>query len=367
MTPCIVFTTAARSASKGSPVSRTEPPTPIPRWPDSGWVAAAIGRRVSVRLTAGGTGPSGGPALRDVVGFLESAAGDPAPKWSIRRRTGEVVTVDVSRVIAAKVVPDAPLRLRSASDIDAGTLEAIAAEAWQPLDQESLGGWVLRAARGFTGRANSVLPLGSPGVPLDEALTTVVDWYRARSLPPTIQVPLPLHDDLDAALSGAGWQRHQDIAVMVGDVAALAMTTSSPPPDGVTLHITDTPAPQWLAAFRYGTSSLPSEVAPIVMKAKQPLFASLEGPGDEVYGIARGAVNGQWLGVTALEVPEAYRRLGVGRSLMTALIAHAADHLCRHVWLQVARDNAPARALYDQLGFAEHHHYVYRRLVCPPG
>ena len=125
---------------------------------------------------------------------------DPAPQWSIRRRTGEVVTVDVSRVIAAKVVPDAPLRLRSASDIDATTLEKIAAEAWQPLERESLGGWVLRAARGFTGRANSVLPLGSPGVPLDEALSTVAHWYRTRALPPTIQVPLPLRSDLDAAL-----------------------------------------------------------------------------------------------------------------------------------------------------------------------
>ncbi|MGB2838304.1 MAG: GNAT family N-acetyltransferase [Actinomycetes bacterium] len=350
-------------------MSRTDPSAPTPQWPEPGWAAWALGRRITVRLTAGGTGPSGGPALRDVVGFLESAISDPAPLWSIRRRTGEVVTVDVSRVIAAKVVPDAPLRLRSASDVDATTLEKIAAEAWQPLERESLGAWLLRAARGFTGRANSVLPLGSPGVPLDEALSTVAHWYRTRALPPTIQVPLPLRSDLDAALEAAGWQGHQDVAVMVGDVAALTMTTpsSSPPPDGTTLHIADTPAPQWLAAFRYGTSPLPPEVIPIVTMAKQPLFASLEGPGDEVYGIARAAVNGQWLGVTALEVPEAHRRRGVGRSLMTALIAHAADNQCRHVWLQVARDNAPARALYDQLGFAEHHHYIYRRLASPPG
>jgi GNAT superfamily N-acetyltransferase len=318
-------------------------------------------------VTAGGTGPSGGPALRDVVGFLESIASDAGSEWRLRTRTGEVVSVAVHRVVAAKIVPDAPTRLRTATAIDVVALEKIAAEAWQPLELEELGGWRLRAARGFTGRANSVLPLGSPGVPLDEALTTVAHWYRARSLPPMIQVPLPLFGDLDTALDEAGWLPHQDVAVMVADVAALSMAAvaSNPPPDAV-LHISDTPTMRWLAAFRYGGSPLPPDVVPIVTKAEQPLFASFVGPGDEVFGSARGAINGQWLGVTALEVTEARRRRGIGRALLAALITYAADNRCRHIWLQVARDNAPARALYDQLGFIEHHHYVYRRLGSAP-
>ena len=368
MTPCIVFTTAARSASKGSPVPSTDPLDRSPRWPDPAWSAAALGRRVTVRVTAGGTGPSGGPALRDVVGFLESITSDAGSEWRLRTRTGQVVSVAVNRVVAAKIVPDAPTRLRTATAIDVVALEKIAAEAWQPPELEELGGWRLRAARGFTGRANSVLPLGSPGVPLNEALTTVAHWYRARSLPPMIQVPLPLFGDLDTALDEAGWLPHQDVAVMVADVAGLtlASATSSRPPAGTTVHIADSPTPQWLAAFRYGDSPLPPEAVPMVTQAKHPLFASVEGPGNQIYGSARGAIDGQWLGITALDVPEVYRRRGVARSLMAALIAHAADSGCRHVWLQVARNNAPARALYDQLGFIEHHHYVYRRLDSVP-
>ena len=42
-------------------------------------------------------------------------------------------------------------------------LERVAAAHWRGTEQEWLGEWLLRAADGFTGRANSALPLGDPG------------------------------------------------------------------------------------------------------------------------------------------------------------------------------------------------------------
>ena len=55
-----------------------------------------------------------------------------------------------------------------------------------------LGSWLLRADGGFTGRANSALPLGDPGLPLAGAVDEVEAWYRARGLPPMIVIPGPL-------------------------------------------------------------------------------------------------------------------------------------------------------------------------------
>ena len=52
------------------------------------------------------------------------------------------------------------------------------------------GGWLLRAGDGFTGRANSALAVGDPGVPLDDALAAVCDWYHARGLPAMLAVPM---------------------------------------------------------------------------------------------------------------------------------------------------------------------------------
>ncbi|MDT7699326.1 MAG: hypothetical protein QOJ30_1651 [Pseudonocardiales bacterium] len=46
--------------------------------------------------------------------------------------------------------------------------------------------------------------------------------------------------------------------------------------------------------------------------------------------------------------PRAFRR-GLGRRLVTAVLAHARD---RRVVVSTGRDNAPARALYASLGFA---------------
>lgn len=39
-------------------------------------------------------------------------------------------------------------------------LERTAAAHWRGTEEQWLGDWLLRAAEGFTGRANSVLPLG---------------------------------------------------------------------------------------------------------------------------------------------------------------------------------------------------------------
>ena len=64
----------------------------------------------------------------------------------------------------------------------------MAAEHWQGAEQSRLGGWVLRAAGGFTGRANSALPLGDPGMPAERAVAEVQAWYCRRRLPAMIVI-----------------------------------------------------------------------------------------------------------------------------------------------------------------------------------
>ena len=109
-------------------------------------------------------------------------------------------------------------------------LEHIAARHWRGTEEDRLGGWLLRAADGFTGRANSALPLGDPGMPLDDALAAVTRWYRARALPPMIVIPVPLEGDspchqLDNLLSERTWLTRPGPAfVMVADLATV------PPP-----------------------------------------------------------------------------------------------------------------------------------------
>ncbi len=67
------------------------------------------------------------------------------------------------------------------------------------------------------------------------------------------------------------------------------------------------------------------------------------------------------MGITAVEVAEAYRRQGLGIAIMAALLGWAATAGARQVYLEVMASNEPALALYEQLGFASHHRYQCRR------
>ncbi|MEU1023825.1 GNAT family N-acetyltransferase, partial [Streptomyces sp. NPDC005904] len=112
---------------------------------------ADVGKRVSVRRLREAGSPGGG--FTDTVGVLTS--------WNdgvvlITRRTGESVRIAEDTLVAAKVVPAAPARRRGPAASYA-ELARVCARAWQPLESERLGDWELRAAGGFSRRANSVL------------------------------------------------------------------------------------------------------------------------------------------------------------------------------------------------------------------
>lgn len=100
-------------------------------------------------------------------------------------------------------------------DVDDLELERIAALGWQAEHQAWVGRWLLRASDGFTGRANSVLPLGHLDLDLDEALDEVTAWYAGYDLPPRCAVPAPARDDLRAALAARGWTPSWGANVMV--------------------------------------------------------------------------------------------------------------------------------------------------------
>ena len=114
--------------------------------------------------------------------------------------------------------------------------ERMSARHWQATEQAHLGGWLLRAASGFTGRANSALPLGEPGMPTERAVDEVEAWYRRRGLKPMIVIATGLDADgnaLDHLLARRGWPRRQAPALVMTastDVVAGRLRPASPAP-----------------------------------------------------------------------------------------------------------------------------------------
>ncbi|RDG39241.1 GNAT family N-acetyltransferase [Streptomyces corynorhini] len=325
---------------------------------------ADVGKRVSVRQLTG-AGP-GAEKFTDTVGVLTSWDGD---VLLITRRTGESVAVPAASLVAGKVVPAAPARRRGPAATFAELARA-AARAWQPVESEPLGAWTLRAAAGpapgggpgrvgFTRRANSVLPLGDPGMELDAALTRVRRWYGERGLPAYAQVATGAPDTqepLRAELERRGWRPEVSAEVLTGALAALGDRDA----DVARVRLERTVGESWLR--RYQRTGTPGpHVRQVLAAGPSVWFATVPGEGGLPAAIGRCVTDGRWAGFMAVEVGPEHRRGGLATTVMTALARRALEEGASAAWLQVETDNEAARALYAGLGFTAHHRYHHFR------
>ena len=251
---------------------------------------------------------------------------------------------------------------------------------WQAADTVPLGSWLLRADGGFTGRANSALPLGDPGLPLAQAVDEVEAWYRARGLPAMIVIPGPLGaaapdggqagDPLDILLAGRGWRVRSAPAVVMtagtGQVAGAGLAGTGEAGTGTASAVTFTARPDeaWLARYRYRGTGVPTAALRLLLSAPWQAFASVVADGETV-AVGRVSVAADWAGISAVEVDPRFRRRGLGVAVTRALAAEAARQGAARIFLQVEGDNLAARGLYARCGFVGVYRYHYR--VAPVG
>jgi ribosomal protein S18 acetylase RimI-like enzyme len=300
------------------------------------------GRRVSVRRVLDRS--AGGLVLGDVVGDLFALQSETA---LIRTRSG-LVEISLAQIAAARLVPP--------STAEELALEAVAARGWRAEQTGTIGGWLLRATDGFTGRANSVLPLRAPGRPLDDALAAAREWYAERGLPLQLQVPFEARRLLDAELAERGWPAEPDVHVLAARLDALPVGLDAGEPP---VRIVGAPTAEWFTRYRDGAGAAPPARA-LLTRHDRAGFASITLDG-RTAAIGRGAVDDGWLGVTAVEVAPDLRRQGLASVIMRALWRWGAATGAERSYLQVSSDNAAAVALYGRLGYWHHHGYRYRR------
>ncbi|WP_235003432.1 GNAT family N-acetyltransferase [Blastococcus haudaquaticus] len=234
-------------------------------------------------------------------------------------------------------------------------LERLAARTWRGLEEERHGDWLLRAGGGFSGRANSALVVGDPPSDLPTAVAAVTRWYAARGARPMAQVPSPGSEAADDAFAAAGWARGEDVLVLTASLGSW-------PEPSVPVELAPTPDEAWLRGYRYRGTPLPPVASAVLANADDPVFAAVRtAPGSApTAAVARGVVVDGWLVVTAVTVDDAWRRRGLATAVMAALGSWARDRGGHSCLLQVSGDNAGALALYERLGFTEHHRYHYR-------
>jgi GNAT superfamily N-acetyltransferase len=327
------------------------PKPPPTRWQDH------IGHRIVVRVRHGA-------GLRDVLGDLLEATDD---RLLVLTRRGEV-EVETTAITAGHPVPPAPIRAAPPHlALSVGDLELVMAQHWQATEQDWLGGWLLRASGGFTNRANSVLAIGEPGMPLDVAVLEVGDWYADRGLRPVAATPEPGLDEenTEQLLIAAGAFRHAGWRPIEG-AGSLVMTGATGEvrgagrglPAGLRLDLRDNPDAAWIAQYHYKGQAVPEHGVRLLTSAPEQVFAAIR-DGDQVVGVARGSLAERWAGLTAMDVDPGYRRQGLASALVGAIAEWGWQRGARSIQLQVGETNDVAQKLYLATGLVTHHTYVY--------
>lgn len=288
-----------------------------------------VGQRVVVRrLLRGETGPSGGPAMTDLLGVC-TAWGE--GRCVIRPESGEPVEIALADIVSGKPVPPRPSVRHRVSSYDA---ELHVLSLWPDVETRPLGGWLLRAAPPYEGRlrrrANSVLAMGDLRLPLEEALPAIREFYAERDRPALAQAEVG--SQAEAALVADGWEAQPDGEAHFM-IASVAQVLRHAPPLSSEEVVSLTP-----------TSESCSGTRPVRVEA---------GIGDHARG--RAALDGDWVGIHTVEVHPDRRRQGVATQVIVDLLDWAAGLGATTAWLHVETPNTGAIALYERLGFRTHH------------
>ncbi|MFC5993948.1 GNAT family N-acetyltransferase [Pseudonocardia hispaniensis] len=315
-----------------------------------------VGSRVALRHRIGER--DGRPLFTDVVGELsDGGVREGVATVVVATRRGPVA-VARSAVAAVRAVP--PARPKRPSWQAVARLESLCADAWPALVDRPLGDWRLRAAHGFTGRANAALAIGHPDAPLPAALAAVQAFAAEHAIPPRVQVPIG--SPWSSAVAAEGWvvdEEHDPgprIGVLVADLDRLATAPDRP---GLRVEIGPRPGAEWWA-LALGGPPTPAQrrvVAP--ESGLRTGFGSARGPDGETVGVLRAAVVADHLYLALVAVRPEVRRTGVATALTAAAARWGRERGARWAVLQVELRNTGALACYEALGATEHHRYHF--------
>ncbi|MCR9260059.1 MAG: GNAT family N-acetyltransferase [Pseudomonadaceae bacterium] len=282
--------------------------------------------------------------------------------------------------IALPATPPDKMRTDSDSHLTQ-RIEEASLNAWPALQQIFLDGWVLRFARGFTKRSNSIVPLYATSWAQDiqtqpeevqlrlaarirycenlyarEQLQTVFRITSFDMTSHTTDVNAQFNSAkelLDQTLEERGYVR-QDTSLVLSKPITQARSVA-----GFRLL----PLDQWLSAYSHltGLPEPAQSLHGLILKSISGdcAFAVLENSSG-VIACGMAVVEQELVGLFDIYTDVAHRGQGHGTNLIDGLCNWAVQAHAQRVYLQVVADNQAALTLYQQLGFGEVYRYWYR-------
>ena len=242
-------------------------------------------------------------------------------------------------------------------------LEELAMNAWPALQTVLYDGWIVRFAKGYTKRANSVTPLYPSTLPwLDEKIHTCEQLFQKQKLRPTFRLSQATDiSEIDAQLADRNYQRIDTTSVQTVDLYEIDVEQSTRAyllPDYSGME-------SWLSSFHTLSGDHRSDDVThkeMLANIKRETGYMVIIDKDEVVACGLGVVERGYLGIFDVITAPNHRNKGYGTELMQSLLAWGKDCDADLSYLQVMTNNPAALNLYAKLGFVEQYQYWYRVL-----
>jgi N-acetylglutamate synthase len=255
--------------------------------------------------------------------------------------------------------PDSVQRYRAAfaqRDL-VSEVEALRARAWPPLTILDLDGWQLRSAGGLTRRANSAWPRAAgPRLPLEARIAQMEAFYLQGTTDPLVQLlPGAAPAGLAAALRARGYLASPPVEVRTRRADLLVDLAA--PDDVVLTDDLDGWLQRWARAT--GADGRAADMAGrMLARVAPPQALAVLAAGSEV-AVARGVLDGGWLGLDLLAASPGLAHQGAGHALLAALGRWGARGGAQRAHLEADPADPVAVALQTAAGFRRAYTFTY--------
>lgn len=235
-------------------------------------------------------------------------------------------------------------------------VEEASLNAWPALQQALFDGWVLRFSRGFTKRANSIVPLYPAQQSAMEKIRYCENLYSRERLKTIFRLTTVVESGpLDGLLAARGYDRVDPTCVLVRKLDGTRFAAHP--------AFREVPRAQWLDAYAHAADvpAAGQQLHAMLLSAirTEHVFGAIFVDGSAVAcGIA--VLERELVGLFDIVTHPSARRRGHARALVESLLNWGRSAGAHHAYLQVVEANGPGRALYAQLGFTQLYDYWYR-------
>jgi ribosomal protein S18 acetylase RimI-like enzyme len=251
----------------------------------------------------------------------------------------------------------------AADNLDlAPRIERDHAETWPAIETWDYDGWLLRFARGYTRRANSITTVERGTRPLETKIVACEAAYEARHIAPVFRLPSTADiAEIDGALERRGYAKADKTSIR-------AVGLADPlPPRGDEINVARQLTDEWLShqiAWNGLDAVRRSAFAAISCGIRRPVAFALLWSGSAAVAAGLAVRQDELLCLHSIITAPEQRGRGFGRALTRGLLRWGQTHGSTLAWLQVVKSNTPALRLYNALGFQrEVYRYHYRARV----